>query len=123
MPTKNHVRAVATLAAVLAFTLIATACTSGDSSTETAPNERSPVELDVSLNEFAISPARLEAPVGQSIVLHVANEGAAPHSFAVDTGDGVKETPLLDAGESAVLELQPLEAGDYPPLCSVAGHA
>jgi manganese oxidase len=123
MPTMNHVRAAAASAAILSLTLIAAACTSGDSSTEPDRNEGSHVELDVSLNEFAISPARMEAPAGESIVLHVANEGAAPHSFAVDTGKGVKETPLLDAGESAVLELQPLEAGDYPTLCTVAGHA
>jgi FtsP/CotA-like multicopper oxidase with cupredoxin domain len=121
--TKTGIRSAAALAAILSLTLVAAACTSGDSSTETATRDRSHVELDVSLNEFAISPARMEAPAGQPIVLHVANEGTAPHSLAVDTGKGVEETPLLDSGESAVLELQPLEAGDYATLCTVAGHA
>jgi FtsP/CotA-like multicopper oxidase with cupredoxin domain len=123
MTTKNGTRAAAALAAIVSLTLIAAACTSGDSATETGANEGSRVELDVSLNEFAISPARMEAPAGQPIVFHVANEGSVPHSFAVDTGNRVEETALLDAGESAELELQPLEAGDYATLCTVAGHA
>ena len=123
MTTRNGIRAAAALAAVVSLTLVAAACTSDDRPPGPDTKEGSRVELDVSLNEFAISPARMEAPAGQPIVLHVANQGTAPHSFAVDTGKGVKETPLLDAGESAVLELHPLEAGDYPTLCTVAGHA
>jgi uncharacterized cupredoxin-like copper-binding protein len=122
MTTKNGIRAATVLAGVVSLTLVAAACTSGDTPPGPDTKEGSHVELDVSLNEFAISPARMEAPAGQPIIFHVANEGTAPHSFAVDTDDGVKETQLLDAGESAVLELQPLEAGDYRTFCTVAGH-
>ena len=109
--------------AALVLMFVAAACTDGDGGTPTeAEASQGSAEFDVTLTEFAISPAQIQAPAGRDLVFDVTNEGSAAHTFAVETGGGVAETPLLDAGESAVLEVPALEVGDYRVFCTVAGH-
>lgn len=120
---RNHARRATISVAALALVLVAAACTGGDDGMPAgAEASEGSAEFDVTLTEFAIFPTQIQAPTGRDLVLNVANEGSVPHSFAVDTGDGVQETPLLAAGERAVLELPALEVGDYRVFCPVAGH-
>jgi FtsP/CotA-like multicopper oxidase with cupredoxin domain/plastocyanin len=120
----THVRGVAARAALIALMLVAAACT-GDGGTDAddgADGLAAPVTLAVSLTEFAIAPGVIHAPAGQALSFAVTNDGSAPHTFAVDTGNGVVETPEIQPGETGSLDVPALEAGDYRTLCTVPGH-
>lgn len=120
---RNHARPAVISVAALVLTFVAAACTASNGGTPTgAEASDGAAEFGVTLTEFAINPARINAPAGRDLAFDVTNEGSVPHSFAIDRGDGVQETPLLDPGESAVLEVPALEAGDYRVFCTVAGH-
>ena len=72
----------------------------------------------VSLSEFSITPKTVEAEEGA--VLRVTNTGAVPHTLAVDGKD--LETPVLDPGRSAGLDVSGLGQGTYDLVCTVPGH-
>ena len=107
------------LAPVFVALLAAAACTGGGES-EVAP--AASASLAVSLADFALNPDRLSAPAGTELTISVTNDGHAPHTFAVDTGAGVRETPQLGPGAAATLVVPPLEPGEYRIFCSVPGH-
>jgi FtsP/CotA-like multicopper oxidase with cupredoxin domain len=75
--------------------------------------------VDVTLTEFAITPA--EITVGAGGALRVTNDGSIEHNLAVEGAD--LRTPMLGAGGSATLELGALAPGTYALLCEVGGHA
>jgi manganese oxidase len=76
--------------------------------------------LAVELTELKIEPTVLHADAGTPISIAVRNTGTTQHNFAV-MGKG--KTDMLGPGESATLELGPLEAGTYETICEVAAHA
>lgn len=118
----RRLRALA-VPAVLALALVA--CTGGGGGSTPAAGGGAaggPVELAVSLTDFALHPDRLTAPAGRELQIAVSNDGQAPHVFAVDTGSGVLETPQLEAGRTATLAVPPLEAGEYRIFCPIPGH-
>jgi uncharacterized cupredoxin-like copper-binding protein len=78
---------------------------------------------DVSLTEFAIVPGEIDVPPGQALTFVVSNDGTAPHTFAVETGTDTVQTSQIQPGESATLEVPPLDTGHYRTLCTVPGHA
>ncbi|HEU4864906.1 MAG TPA: hypothetical protein VFT76_01555, partial [Actinomycetota bacterium] len=74
---------------LLVLMLVAAACGGdGGSDGEGAEGEGSEAatSIDVSLSEFAISPQTIHAPAGEALTFTVTNDGAATHTFAVDTG-------------------------------------
>lgn len=74
--------------------------------------------LDVSLSEFTIDGDLVAAPGDVSLV--VTNNGTQQHNLVVrETGAA---TPMLNAGESATLELGALDVGTYELFCNVPGH-
>jgi len=102
----HRTRRWAVLVGALALTLVAAACSGdggggadGGGSGEQAPSG----SYAVSLTDFALNPEQLTAPTGQELVFEVSNDGQSPHTFGVDTGDGVKETAELQSGETATL--------------------
>lgn len=117
----HRVRRVVALAPV--FLLVLTACTGGGGGGEVAVGEPASASLAVSLTDFALNPDRLSAPAGTELTISVTNDGQAPHTLAVDTGAGVKETPQLGPGEAATLVVPALRPGEYRMFCSVPGHA
>ena len=121
----HRTRRWAVLVGALALTLVAAACSGdggggadGGGSGEQAPSG----SYAVSLTDFALNPEQLTAPTGQELVFEVSNDGQSPHTFGVDTGDGVKETAELQSGETATLAVPPLEAGDHKIYCTIPGH-
>ncbi len=74
--------------------------------------------VPVVLTEFAIAPKVVEA--GEGSVLKVTNQGGAPHLLAVD-GESL-ETPELNPGEAAGLDLGDLGQGTYTIVCTISGH-
>ncbi len=108
--------------------LIAAACTGGDggdSGEGSGGGEAAagaPTTVSVSLADFTISPADIEVAADAPVTLEVTNDGLAPHTFGVVVDGATIETPNIDAGASATLELPALAAGTYDTLCTVAGH-
>lgn len=116
------VAVVALIALVLsAGALITAARGAGDTAAVAVPAASSdaPAEVAVELSEFAITPGDIEIAAGGS--LQISNVGSAPHDFAVVGTD--LATPMLNAGESATLDVSSLAPGSYEVLCQVAGHA
>ncbi|HEX9717631.1 MAG TPA: multicopper oxidase domain-containing protein [Actinomycetota bacterium] len=117
MTDRFHKSALAAAAVALALTVAACATSStGDSSASDGT-------VDVSLQEFSITPAQIEVPAGPSLTFNVNNQGTVPHTFAVETGSRTYETPMIDGGASTTLRVDGLAPGIYQLLCTVAGHA
>ena len=118
----SRLRRYAALAAPLIMTLAASSCTAAG---EEAPEEgaaSAPATVQVSLTEFAISPPMIHASAGEPLTFEVTNEGTAPHTFAIDTGEEVEATAEIPPADSATLEISALEAGTYETFCTIAGH-
>jgi FtsP/CotA-like multicopper oxidase with cupredoxin domain len=78
-----------------------------------------PTTIDVSLSEFAIDGNLAAAP--GAVTLAVVNEGTQQHNLVVE--ELGMETPILNGGDTASLDLGTVEAGEYRVFCSVTGHA
>ncbi|MEX2505038.1 MAG: multicopper oxidase domain-containing protein [Egicoccus sp.] len=116
------VAAVALVALVLSAGALVTASRGGGNSAAVAvpaASSDAPAEVVVELTEFAITPGDIEIAEGGT--LQITNAGAAQHDFSVVDAD--LATPMLNAGESATLDLSSLAPGTYEVLCTVAGHA
>ncbi len=74
--------------------------------------------VQVSLSEFAITPASISVPTGGKLV--VTNAGSVVHNLNI-SGSKAK-TKDLAAGDSATLDLKGLKAGHYTVYCAVSGH-
>lgn len=115
-----------TLVVTVVLAIVSAACTGGDGGSEPAAGEQAAggtTEIPVTLSDFAIEPAMLQAPAATPLSFAVSNDGQAAHTFGVVAGGQTFETALIDPGSSATLEVDPLETGTYDVLCTVAGHA
>jgi plastocyanin len=78
-------------------------------------------EVEIVLTDFALEPASLSLEPG-SYTLRVVNEGEAAHALEVDGPTGEVETETLAAGQSADLQVDLSEAGEYELYCPVGDH-
>ena len=77
--------------------------------------------IEVSLSEFALTPASFSLEPG-SYTFHVVNDGSVVHALEVEGPLGELETADLAPGESADLDVDLSEPGDYEMYCPVDGH-
>lgn len=85
-------------------------------SPSTSPSE---TEVQVQLSDFAITMVPAVVPPGK-VKFTINNGGAMPHDFVLpDLG---KQSPLINAGETAVLVVDIPNEGTYKVVCTVAGH-
>jgi uncharacterized cupredoxin-like copper-binding protein len=121
----KRTRGIAIAAAVVVLSMLAAACggDGGDSGDNKEGANAAPASFAVSLSEFALSPDMIHAPAGRELSFDVSNDGSAPHTFAVDTGNGVKATRELQPGETQTLVVPALDAGEYRISCTISGHA
>jgi FtsP/CotA-like multicopper oxidase with cupredoxin domain len=117
---KTSVRTGAILAAALALAMAGAACASNGGSA--ASNGGAAKMIDVSMQEFSISPAQMQAPAGSPIMIMVSNAGQAQHAFAIQAGGKTYTTPMLAAGGTSSLNLPALQPGSYSAWCTVPGH-
>jgi len=75
-------------------------------------------EFDVSLHEFSVDPAVIDVPPGQTITLHVTNEGTMPHDLKVA---GTTGTRMLLPGKDETIVIGPFEE-PAQAWCTVPGH-
>lgn len=81
---------------------------------------QAPHVVEVALAEFSIAPAEITVPADTPVRFEVHNAGVAEHDFAIE---GVAQTEIIPAGGDAILEVDGLEAGVHPALCTIPGHA
>ena len=74
--------------------------------------------VQVSLTEFALTPADIEVAADGSIT--VTNDGTADHNLAVKNTD--LRTEHLSPGGQARLDLSSLDTGMYTVFCELPGH-
>ena len=115
-------RRFAALAATVIVMLAVSGCTAAGEESSEEGAASVPATLQVSLSEFAITPSMIHAPQGRALTFEVTNEGTAPHTFAVDTGEGVQATAEIQPAESATLEVAALQSGTYETFCTISGH-
>ncbi|MGH3043102.1 MAG: cupredoxin domain-containing protein [Gaiellaceae bacterium] len=77
--------------------------------------------VEVSLSEFALTPASFSLEPG-SYTFHVVNDGSVVHALEVEGPLGEVKTADLAPGESADLNVDLSEPGDYEMYCPVDGH-
>src|SRR4051812_31909350 len=75
------------------------------------------VDGTIQLTEFSIK-GDLTLPPGQ-VMLTVQNNGSQVHNFEVV---GLGKTADIQPGQSAMLHLGQVVAGDYPVRCNISGH-
>ena len=115
------------IAAAVGLGLLAAACGSnGGGAAAGGGGEQAaaaPASFSVTLSEFKIDPAMIDAPSGSALTFQVKNGGTVQHTFAVQAGDKTYATPMIDPGKTATLNVPALGAGNYTYLCTVTGHA
>lgn len=72
--------------------------------TITACSDEEREEVEVSMTERDLSPGRVEVADGE-LEFVVKNDGRRPHTFAVETPDGVERTKALEPGEEERLSV------------------
>ena len=98
------------LGAALVVAVPATAAPSRHAATTTT--------ITVKMTEFKFTLSRSSAPRG-TVVFKIVNKGQVAHDFKING----KKTPLVAPGKSTTLTVKFKNAGKYPYLCTVAGHA
>jgi uncharacterized cupredoxin-like copper-binding protein len=110
-------RRVLPLVLVLVFLA---ACGSDDDSDEGNASAGGEV-VDVALSDFMIDPSTIDVEPG-SYTFHVVNDGATVHALEVEGPDGEVETEQLEPGESADLNVDLQENGEFEMYCPVGDH-
>ena len=111
------------IAVIVLFSLMATlmlaACGSGGSSP--APAGGRIIAIDAA--EFAYTPNKFDAKVGEKLTLKVTNKGTLDHSFVIAGADGTVISRVdVKLGSLASLDFTPSQAGTYQFYCDVPGH-
>lgn len=95
-----------------------------------------PTQLNVELNDFAITPNQLAVPTASEIQIRIANRGAVVHNFyimkyGVDVGKEFDEEDISSAYWEAEIQpddtatfnfTSPDQPGVYQSVCGVPGH-
>jgi uncharacterized cupredoxin-like copper-binding protein len=78
----------------------------------------------VTMTDFKFSPSDLKVKAGK-VSLFLVNNGGVSHDMVVTSSDGkaVGRSELVQPGNSTVLTVDNLAAGDYMIICDQPGHA
>lgn len=109
------------LLAALAAVLLP-ACGGGEADPDEASAPAGGGEVvEIALSDFAIQPGSLSLDPGK-YTFRVVNDGGTVHALEVEGPGGEVETADLQPGDSADLDVDLSEAGDYELYCPVDGH-
>lgn len=111
------------IAVIVLFSLMATmllvACGGGGSSP--APATGRVIAIDAA--EFAYTPNKFDAKVGEKLTFKITNKGTLDHSLVIAGPDGAVITRVdVKLGSTATLDFTPSKAGTYQFYCDVPGH-
>ena len=78
------------------------------------------IRIDITGKEFSLTPYSTRIDAGKPLALTFKNTGTMAHNlYILELGVG---TPTIEPGQTAVLEVDPLEPGIYTLYCSIADH-
>jgi plastocyanin len=77
--------------------------------------------VEIALSDFAIQPGSLSLEPG-TYTFRVVNDGDTVHALEVEGPGGEVETGELQPGDSADLDVDITQPGDYEVYCPVDGH-
>ncbi len=97
------------------------ACGSDSEPEEAASAGGGGAAVEIVLTDFALEPASLSVDPG-SYTLTVVNDGESVHALKVDGPGGEFETDELQPGDTAELEVDLSEPGEYELTCPVGDH-
>ena len=111
------------IAVIVLFSLMATmllvACGGGGSSPALAAGRI--IAIDAA--EFAYTPNKFDAKVGEKLTFKITNKGTLDHSLVIAGADGAVITRVdVKLGSTATLDFTPSKAGTYQFYCDVPGH-
>lgn len=109
--------------ATLVLALLALAACGSDSEPEEAASAGGGdgAAVEIALMDFMLEPASLSLDPG-SYTLTVVNDGESVHALKVDGPGGEFETGELQPGDTAELEVDLSEPGEYELTCPVGDH-
>lgn len=111
--------------------LVLAACGGGDESPSSAPSDDdtaggtvSVVDGAVAINaaDLAFDANVIQAPAGEAFTASFTNNEGVPHNFSVYTeegGDAIVQGEIINEGETADVEVDALEAGEYYFVCDL----
>jgi plastocyanin len=101
---------------LVAVALLA-ACGGGGGSAQPAGS------VKVTMTEWTFSPSTFSVPSGK-VVFYIVNGGTISHDIVIRDGSGstVARSELVSAGDSFVLTVDSLPAGNYSFICDQPGH-
>lgn len=81
-----------------------------------------PQQIDVQLDSYSITPARINLKAGQPVVLKVKNAASfIPHNLVIKSPNASTEVKLeVGAGKSGEVRFAPTQPGSYEMLCDKA---
>jgi plastocyanin len=101
---------------LVAVALLA-ACGGGGGSAQPAGS------IKVTMTEWTFIPSTVSVPSGK-VVFYIVNGGTISHDIVIRDGSGstVARSELVSAGDSFVLTVPSLSAGNYTFICDQPGH-
>ncbi|MCC6315668.1 MAG: cupredoxin domain-containing protein [Thermomicrobiales bacterium] len=91
----------------------------GAEKTPPAAAQTAPGEFTITSHDIFFDPKELTIPANQDVVIHLPNEGAAPHNFSIDA---LKVSVDQAPGETDLSTTINAAPGDYEYYCNVPGH-
>ncbi|OLC25002.1 MAG: hypothetical protein AUG06_10060 [Actinobacteria bacterium 13_1_20CM_2_65_11] len=79
--------------------------------------------IKVSMSDYKFDPSTISTPSGK-VVFYLVNGGTVSHDLVIRDGSGnrVKASELVSAGDSIVFTVDSLAAGTYTIFCDQQGH-
>lgn len=111
--------------------LVLAACGGGDESPSSAPSDDSTAggtvsvvdgAVGVSAADLAFDASVIQAPAGEAFTVSFTNNEGVPHNFSVYTeegGDAIAPGDIINEGQTAEVEVQALEPGEYYFVCDL----
>lgn len=121
----------ALLGLLVTASLVFAACGGGDESPSSAPSDDTTAggtasvvdgAVDISAADLAFDASVIQASAGEAFTVSFTNNDGVPHNFSVYTeegGDAIAEGDIINEGETAEVEIEALEPGEYYFVCDL----
>lgn len=112
----RHLKRLVIISLVLLLSTISLACQVGP----TPKEKKTAKEIEVTEDEFKITPDRITVKKGETVTFKVKNDGTLFHTFTLE--DLNKEVQV-DSGDTEELNVAFDQTGTFKFICTVNAHA